>query len=81
MTEPNGSSDELDPVYEVLVDRLRALRPFPRPAFRGALRRHLVIVDPGYGPRPANLRTFVALWIVAGLLLLALGAVVAVGII
>ena len=81
MTEPDDSSDELDPVDEAIGDQLRAIRPIPRPAFRGALQRYLLILDPGYGPRPENLRTLVAMWIVAGVLLLALAAVVAGGII
>ena len=81
MTTPDGGTEGNDQVDEVFGDRLRAIRPVPSPAFRGTLQRRLVILDPGYGPRPEKLRTSVALWIFAGLLLLALGAVVAGGII
>lgn len=60
-----------------LADRLNAGRPLPSAGFRGALWKQLAALDPGYGPRPARLRLIVAGYLALGLLLIALGALVA----
>ena len=62
-----------------LEAELARKRPVPRAAFRGALARHLADRDPGYGPRPANLRALIAGCTLAGLLLILLGLLVATG--
>ncbi len=55
MTDPNTDPEELDPADLAVGEQLRELRVVPRGAFAGALGRHLASIDPGYGPRPANL--------------------------
>jgi hypothetical protein len=69
------------PTFEdrTLAERLEVTRPVPGAGFRGALGRHLVASDPGYGTRPARLRLFTAVWIFAGALLLAVGSLQATG--
>lgn len=62
-----------------LGDRLSDERPVPAAGFRGALGRYLVSRDPGYGPRPERLRLTVAGYLAAGLLLIAVAALIAVG--
>jgi hypothetical protein len=80
MAEPEDDAAALDGVDEAVAKQLRDLRAVPGVAFRGALERRLAVLDPGYGPRPERLRTSVAVWLVAGLALLVVGAVVAGGI-
>jgi hypothetical protein len=63
-----------------VAERLIARRPVPAPWFRGALGRRLAAEDPGYGPRPARLRLTVAAYCAGGSVLVALGALEAVGI-
>jgi hypothetical protein len=70
-------SEHVTPDERDLADRLTAARPRPAAGFRGALGRYLVASDPGYGPRPESLRLRVAAYLAAGLLLVALGAVLA----
>jgi hypothetical protein len=70
---------EQDGTDRELADRLSGRRPIPAPDFRGALRRRLVAEDPGYGPRPEGLRARVSLWLAAGLVLLLIGYLQAVG--
>lgn len=62
-----------------LRGRLEAARAVPNSEFRGALRRHLIARDPGYGSRPANLRAMVFAYVAAGLALLAVGVLQASG--
>ena len=70
--EPPDTTEERD-----LTDRLTASRPLPSPGFRGSLWQHLSVLDPGYGPRPARLRLIVACYLALGLLLIGLGALLA----
>ena len=51
MTDGLHHAFEPDPQDDELADRLRADRPLPGAGFRGALGRHLLENDPGYGPR------------------------------
>lgn len=71
-------SDDFPPDEREVADRLLTARPLPSPGFRGALARHLSASDPGYGPRPERLRLSVALYLLGGLLLIGLGALLAV---
>ncbi len=71
-------SDDLSADEHDLAERLATDRPLPAAGFRGGLARYLAANDPGYGPRPERLRVTVALYLVAGLLLIALGVVLAV---
>lgn len=70
---------ELTPSERELADRLSAERPLPAARFRGALARHLAARDPGYGPRPAQLHLLVSGYLLVGVLLTALGVLLAVG--
>ena len=63
-----------------LAERLASQRPVPTAGFRGTLGRHLVAIDPGYGPRPERLRCSVSGYITAGTLLITLGALQATGV-
>jgi hypothetical protein len=63
-----------------LSEQLAAERPLPQPAFRGALGRLLGERDPGYGPRPERLRLLVAGLVGLGAVLVAAGALVALGV-
>jgi hypothetical protein len=81
MSDPDGSAEETDPRDVAVGEQLRDVRPLPRAAFRGALQRHLAANDPGYGPRPENLRLVVTAWVAAGAVLLLIGAMLAGGII
>jgi hypothetical protein len=79
MSDPPENDTGLAPADDQLGAELAAERPVPAAAFRGALRRRLAAQDPGYGPRPPRLRVTVATLIAAGLLLIALAALVALG--
>jgi hypothetical protein len=81
MSHPDDSAIELEPADRALAQQLEAIQPLPSPAFRGALGRRLIAIDPGYGPRPASLRRTAALLITAGMLLLLLGALVGSGLV
>jgi hypothetical protein len=70
---------ELDARDREVALELTGRRPVPAARFRGALRRQLAADDPGYGPRPVHLRAIVLLYLTAGALLLALGALQALG--
>jgi hypothetical protein len=72
MTDPGT---ELHPAEHELAERLKVTRPVPAAVFRGRLGRHLIESDPGYGPRPERLRLFVAGYLGAGGLLIALAGV------
>ena len=80
MTEGNGQADELAAEDQELATRLAEQRPVPRAGFRGALGRHLSSRDPGYGPRPERLRLIVAGYAGAGTFLMAVGALIATGV-
>ncbi len=80
MTARNGDTDGFDPVEQEIAARLEEQRPVPRAVFRGALGRYLAAHDPGYGPRPERLRLMVAGYAGAGASLVALGALVAIGV-
>lgn len=54
-------------------------RPTPTPLFRGALGRRIASIDPGYDHRPAKLWWWASFAIVAGVVLVALGALVSIG--
>jgi hypothetical protein len=79
VTEEPDTPTELDARARELAERLSTDRPVPAAGFRGALGRHLVARDSGYGPRPARLRLLATGYLVAGMLLLALGALTALG--
>jgi hypothetical protein len=70
-------TDDTTPSELDLAERLSAARPLPSAGFRGTLWQHLALLDPAYGPRPPRLRLIVAGYLALGLLLIALGAVVA----
>jgi hypothetical protein len=72
MTDEQAIEDELG-------RRLTDERPVPAAGFRGALGRRLTAEDPGYGPRPAQLRARVAACLAGGGLLATLGALIALG--
>jgi hypothetical protein len=67
------------PQEEAIGERLGTDRPLPTAGFRGALGRHLAVLDPGYGPRPQNMRWKALSFAAGGLLLLALGLLQATG--
>jgi hypothetical protein len=71
---------ELDSPERDLALRLTGERPVPGAEFRGALGRRLAAEDPGYGPRPEHLRVVVALYLVAGGGVMALGLLRAIGV-
>ena len=62
-----------------MSDRLRTAAPVPAAGFRGALGRYLRRRDPGYGPRPTSLRLMSASCLLAGAVLLFVGALQATG--
>lgn len=77
---PEGESDHtLAPAERELADRLATARPVPSAGFRGVLGRRLAAEDPGYGSRPDRLRRRIAGYLLLGCLLIALGALLAVG--
>jgi len=80
MSREPESDGELTKDERALAERLHAARPLPTPGFRGALGRHLVQHDPGYGPRPEELGMKAARLAGAGALLLAVGALQATGV-
>ncbi len=79
MSPERERDGELAAVDRELADRLSAERPVPAGGFRGELGRHLTARDPGYGPRPQRLRLIVAAYLVPGLVLILLGALLAGG--
>ena len=74
-----NTDDNLSPEDLLVASTLASRRPAPAPAFRGALTRRLAALDPGYGHRPARLRTHAALLCLAGAILLLLGLLVGTG--
>lgn len=76
---PAEPEDQLTPNDQALGEQLRSGRPIPAAGFRGALGRHLAARDPGYGPRPERLRLLVSAWLLAGLALVAVGALLGLG--
>lgn len=80
MSERPDLDADLEPPEQELGLRLAGQRALPAAEFRGALGRHLAAGDPGYGPRPGGLRMAVALYLVAGACLVALGALLALGV-
>ncbi|HEY3727747.1 MAG TPA: hypothetical protein VGL51_11265 [Solirubrobacteraceae bacterium] len=79
MSDDPNIDAELPPAESGLADRLTSERPIPAAGFRGRLGRHLAARDPGYGPRPERLRLKVAGLLGTGTVLVALGALTAVG--
>jgi hypothetical protein len=67
----NEYDDNLDPIAE----RLERERPVPRPAFRGALRRHLMGERRARQFMPARPRLLVGAYAGSGTLLMAIAAV------
>jgi hypothetical protein len=81
-TDPDPHDPELaarDPEDQEVAAQLTAARAMPAAGFRGELGRHLLALDPGYGPRPARLHASVLAFLTAGLALLCLAALIAVG--
>jgi hypothetical protein len=62
-----------------LAEWLTAATPVPAAGFRGALGRYLRRRDPGYGPRPPQLRLISAACVSGGAALLFVGALQATG--
>jgi hypothetical protein len=80
--DENTSEDRaLSADEQALAGRLARGRPVPPARFRGDLARRLAAADPGYGPRPARLRSTVAGLIAAGSVTFAVGTLVGTGII
>lgn len=79
MSEGHDNGAELGPSEQRLGEQLAAQRPVPAAGFRGALRRQLAASDPGYGPRPARLRTEASAFLGAGGLLVIMGGLQAAG--
>ena len=61
------------------AELLHRRRPVPAPGFRGVLGRHLMALDPGWGPRPARLRLIVAAYLLVALILIGLAALIGIG--
>lgn len=75
MTEPSSEENDNETAADqVFADKLEAARPVPAAGFRGALGRHLAALDPGYGPRPRHLWLLSGGYLVAGGVLLLIGA-------
>lgn len=79
MSDGLSSDDQLEPSERALGERLEAAKPVPSPGFRGALGRHLAARDPGYGPRLPQLRLIASACLGGSAILLALGALQAIG--
>lgn len=79
MSDPIDLDGELGAPEHELGERLQAGRPLPAAGFRGTLQRHLAARDPGYRPRPPRLRPIALAYLGAGLVLMALGALQAIG--
>jgi hypothetical protein len=79
LTDPTDPQIPLEPHEQELARRLASDRPVPAADFRGALGRRLLADDPGYGPRPERLRAVVAVYLAAGVGLVAVGALQAAG--
>ncbi len=75
MTDPTSDSQ----ADAELGRRMAGERPVPAADFRGTLGRFLAAADPGHGPRPPHLRVKVAGWLAGGGLIIALGALEALG--
>ena len=65
------------PQEDEFAEHLAGARPAPSAGFRRALHEHLSALDPGYGPRPERLWLIVAGYLALGLLLIGLGALLA----
>ena len=76
---PDGIAGELTVDEHVVAEQLEAARPVPPAGFRGALGRRLAELDPRYGCRPQRLRLIVSGYLGAGGVLLAIGALQAIG--
>ena len=74
MTEPPEQNVDPSAADQVFADQLDSARPMPPAGFRGALGRHLAAIDPGYGPRPEHLWLLVLGYLLAGGVLLLVGA-------
>jgi hypothetical protein len=77
-------TDELDYGAESADEQrmgewLEAATPGPAAGFRGALGRYLRRRDPGYGPRPPQLRLISSACVGAGVVLLGVAALQATG--
>jgi hypothetical protein len=64
----NGENEEI-------AERLRAERPVPSAAFRGELRRRVLLADRRRPVRPRRLRLLVTAYAGSGALLLAIAAI------
>ena len=79
MSDEPEISAELTAQERALAEQLDAARQVPAPGFRGALGRHLVAQDLGYGPRPRHLRLIAFACLVGAALLLILAALQSIG--
>jgi hypothetical protein len=73
MTEPRDIRDDLEPGLADIGDRLRRERPVPRAAFRGELRRRLLIG--AAAPSPRRQRLAISAYAGSGAVLLTLAAI------
>jgi hypothetical protein len=80
MNEESAPDLDLDRPEQDLAARLTRERPVPPAEFRGALGRWLAEDDPGHGPRPERLIGTSALYLLAGLGVMALGSLQALGV-
>lgn len=79
MSDEPETEDRLGHAEIALGDTLSQRRPVPGADFRGALGRHLTALDPRWGPRPARLPLLVVAYLLPGLVLIGLGALIGTG--
>jgi hypothetical protein len=78
LSGPAGNGQETADERE-MAHRLQSAAPVPAAAFRGALGRYLRGQDPGYGPRPPQLRLMSAACVGGGAVLLLVAGLQATG--
>jgi hypothetical protein len=79
VSDPENLQADFDGADRVFAEMLQSHRPTPAARFRGALSRRLAEIDPGYGPRPANLWLQVLALLAAGVAILIVAALLSAG--
>jgi hypothetical protein len=79
MPDEHDAENGLTPNELRLAELLDRDRPMPAAGFRGALGRRLAALDPGWGPRPARLGQIAAAYLMAGLVMIGVAAVIGIG--